>query len=146
MRKMTVDQRFPIALVIGSAGAAVALAIQATTGTFSGEAGFVRVAGAGALLGGLALADGFGRPGWAGLIRSVLSFAGATVFGAMMAVVLLPLDQFLSDIDPFGPLRDAVSAAVVGPLFVLGSILEEAAVLAVWSVGAGAAHLLRRTL
>ncbi|QFT60339.1 hypothetical protein FIU94_16035 [Sulfitobacter sp. THAF37] len=146
MHKMTVDQRFSIGLVIGAAGAGVALTIQATTGTFSGEAGFVRVASAGALLSGLALAEGFGRPGWVGLIRSVLSFAGATVFGAMISVMLLPVDQFLSEMDPFDPLRDALSAAVVGPLFVLGSIAEEVAVLGIWTVGAGAAHLLRRTL
>ncbi|MFC6759465.1 hypothetical protein ACFQFQ_08110 [Sulfitobacter porphyrae] len=94
MTTLTLQQRFAVAAAIGAAGGGVALAMIGQGKFGYGDAGFLRVASAGAFLAGLLVAGGFGGQGVPGLLRALLSFLGATVLGAVIAVLLMPFDRF----------------------------------------------------
>ena len=148
MTTLTLQQRFAVAAAIGAAGGGVALAMIGQGKFGYGDAGFLRVASAGAFLAGLLVAGGFGGQGVPGLLRALLSFLGATVLGAVIAVLLMPFDSLWRQVLPLEILRDWVAGSLVGPLHVLEVLADDLLVLVVWAGGVAAsraAHLISRT-
>lgn len=148
MTTLTLQQRFAVATAIGAAGGGVALAMIGQGHFGIGDARFLRVATAGAFLAGLLVAGGLGGQGGPGLLRALLSFLGATVLGAVLAVLLIPLDLLWSQVVLLASLRDWMAGSVAGPIHVLGVLADDLLVFAVWAGGVAAsraAHLISRT-
>lgn len=135
MSNITIAQRFGRAAAVGAAGFAVAFSIMIADGGFQTDYSFLRVATAGAFLSGLLFAGTFGGRGAWGWFCSGLGFGCATVVGAIIAVMLLPLDEVLMHSDILGNLRQMPASGLLGPVYVLSMLVENQWVAMAW-VGA----------
>ncbi|MGJ8544997.1 MAG: hypothetical protein ACSHWZ_06105 [Sulfitobacter sp.] len=125
-------QRIITAAIIGAAGALVALTIAMAAGDGLRDLGFIRVAAAGAFLSGLLVAPGFGGAGTKGWFLSGLAFGAATVLGAVVAVILMPVDAALFGQGGQGISREILRLAPMGPIYVGMMMVENLAVAAAW--------------
>ena len=132
MTQITMRQRFGRAALVGMAGGAVALAIMSADSMFRTDYGFLRAATMGAFLAGLIVARGFGGRGSWGWFWAGLSFAGATIMGAIFAVPLLFLDEMLFPENMLRELGNFVGASVYGPIYVLSLLGGKLLVLKAW--------------
>ncbi len=136
MEKITLRTRFIRAGMVGATGAVVAVAITLFERHFSGDWSFVRCAAGGAFLAGLVFARCFGGTGAWGMFRAGMGFGAATALGAICAVLLLPFDQALMNglgLPGGYSLFDGVlSGSMIGPLFVLGEMIENFWVAMAW--------------
>ena len=141
MIRTTLLQRVGVAGTIGVSGALVGLMIARLEPLFD-SAGFVGCAAAGAFAAGLVLADGFGRRGPWGWALSAASFALATVLGAAIAVLFLPLEDLIARIDLPGLAINLANASILGPVYVMEMVTGRGGIFLPWAVSVLAVHLL----
>ena len=132
MTGITMKQRFGRAALVGIAGGAVAWAIMIADNTFRADYSFLRAAIMGAFLAGLIVARGFGGRGARGWFMAGLSFALATVLGAIFAVPLIFLDDAFVPKDLLRTFGEVAGMILLGPLYVGGLMGGKLLVLKAW--------------
>ena len=138
----TLKERFGVATAIGSSGGLVAHAITQASPYFNDDLGFCRGAAAGAVVAGFLLAGGFGRSGAGGWALAALSFAGATLIGAAIAVLFLPLEAFVARLDLPDIALGFLGSLAMGPLYVVEMVTSKGAVLLPWIGSVLGIHLI----
>lgn len=149
MKLLDTDLRFEIAGAVGLSGAVVALALTGADRHLAFDWGFVRVACAGAFVAGLGIADGFGHRGWQGLLLGGISFVIATMFGAVIAFLLMPFEAWWVGAVPMpspgGPFH--FSQCLIAPVYVAASVIASLPLAGIWiacALGVQKAALCRR--
>lgn len=152
------DTRFTLAGMIAAAGAIVAFGISVLSpdllrqsGVFKDTLPFVRVAAGGALCAGLLVAPGFGRAGGWGWALSSLSFLAATILGAVLAWLMIPLESIIDmvsgDLQPrHYPFEVSAQNALLAAFMVGAAILSEQNLLGFCGFVVFALHLTARHL
>lgn len=146
MTGINATDRIAIATLTGATGVAVAVGITLADPYFNGTIGFWRVAGGGALIAGLGVAAGFGRAGHWGWLLSLLTFAGATVVGAIIAFFLMQMEAALGFATFGGSGFSGIANSIVAPIFVVSTTVGEVLVGKVWIVCWVVLHLSARRL
>ncbi len=146
MSKISLKERFGVAVAIGISGGLVAQAIMQASPYFNGDMGFCRCAAGGAFVAGFVLAGGFGRTGIWGWALAAGSFVAATLIGAVVAVMFLPLENFIASLDLPGVALSFAGGLALGPLFVAEMVTGKASVLLPWAGSVLGIHLLAQYL
>ncbi len=146
MSKTTLKERFGVATGIGVSGGLVAQAITQASPYFAGDFGFCRCAAAGAFLAGFVLASGFGRSGLGGWVLAAVTFVAATLIGAAVAVMFLPLEAFIASLDLPELALTFVGGLAMGPLYVVEMVTGKLGVLLLWVGSILGIHLLAQYL
>lgn len=135
MQLITQQQRAARAVLVGMAGGLVALAIVVNDHMFWRDWGFVRAATMGATMAGYLLARGFGGEGLWCWFRAGLTFSACTVLGAALAVPSLFFDEWLMRTGMMEMITGFAETSVLGPVYVLGMVLDHYLVWATWAAG-----------
>ena len=142
MTQKITERRLAMAAVSSVAGGIVAWTIGQVDYLPIDQRDFILVSIQGAFAAGLLVAPIFGGTGFAAILRSLTGFALATFLGAMLATLMVPLQDYLDHLNVFGALMTWLYSAFLGPLFVLINLLGNGWVLLVWLLCALASHTL----
>ena len=146
MTRINLQHRLGVALAVGLSGGLVAQAITGSAPLLGPDWGFCVCAAVGAFIAGFVLAPGFGIAGVRGWAIAGLTFIVATLLGAAVAVLFLPLEGFLARVEVPQLALDYASAMAIAPLFVLSELFNTINVLLPWLGSILCIHLLAQYL